>query len=210
MSGGMAIYLSPQREGPEKLWRVTQALTPLNCRANLEAGMEFSQMWRCSSSWCSQLGFVWIGWAPVLVCHGLWHVDCSVFWISPLPLIWNSHLWIYCYVRKMMPCCLSLINQIFSYLQPKAFQLMQLGITETWSHVNWLFHLQGFGTCSVFLGYIHIFKRWQWRVKANYLISVAWQRQLSQLYWCVVSALLGRVEIEIYPLWQKVGDLAFT
>ena len=31
-----------------------------------------------------------------------------------------------------------------------------------------------------------------------------------QLYQCVVTALLGRVEIEMYPLWQKVGDLAFT
>ena len=73
--------------------------------------MEFSQMWGySSSSRCSQLGFVPIDWALVLVCHGLCHVDCSVFWIPPLPLIGNLHLWIYCYVRKIMPCCLSLIN----------------------------------------------------------------------------------------------------
>lgn len=35
-----------------------------------------------------------------------------------------------------------------------------------------------------------------------------WKRKLSQLYPCAVSTLHGRVEIEIYPLWQKVGDLA--
>ena len=96
---------------PRETLEVTQAPTPRNCRAHLEAGMEFSQMWGCSSSSrCSQLGFVPIGWALVLVCHGLCHVDCSVFWIPPLPLIENLHLWIYCYVRKIMPCCLSLIN----------------------------------------------------------------------------------------------------
>lgn len=50
--------------------------------------------------------------------------------------------------------------------------------------------------------------RWQWRIKANDLISVAWKRKLSQLYQCAESALQGRVEIEIYPLWLKVRDLA--
>lgn len=54
---------------------------------------------------------------------------------------------------------------------------------------------------------VYIYKRWQWQVKANDLLSVVWKRKLWQFYQCVVSALQGRFEIEIYPLWQNIGDL---